>query len=255
MRKLEREPLSPEAQELLRQRTAQILSAGDMCETVVERGEAQKKEAERLWSSEKTKAFHDLKATLRRMALGGQYCMYCEGSEGSDVDHFRPKSKYPGRTYVWENHLWACSVCNSNYKRSEFPVDEHGDPLLINPVEEDPSEHLAFSPQDGKYVPLTPKGEESIRVFGLGRSWLETRRRDAWRTVQLHVIAYASACRRGNMEWALEMQRTLCRLPHVSLLIELLQMIKQPGLDHLVTPIDPDCLAALEECPEILSWP
>lgn len=255
MRKLEREPLGLEAQELLRRRTAQILSAGDGSKTVAEREEAQKSEAERLWSHEKAKAFGEVKTTLRRMALGGQYCMYCEGSEGSDVDHFRPKSKYPGRTYVWENHLWACSVCNSNYKRSEFPVDEHGDPLLINPVEEDPSAHLAFSPQDGKYVPLTRKGEKSIRVFGLGRSWLETRRRDAWLSVQLHIVEYARACRCDDLPWALEVQRTLCRLPHASLLVELLRMIELPGANNLVTRILPDCLAALEECPEILSWP
>ncbi|MFE7622378.1 hypothetical protein [Streptomyces sp. NPDC057509] len=55
-----------------------------------------------------------LLATLADMAPGHQRCMYCGDSQGTDIDHFEPKSLAPLRTFEWFNHLLACAYCNSN---------------------------------------------------------------------------------------------------------------------------------------------
>lgn len=84
---------------------------------------------------------------------------------------------------------------------------------------------------------------------------LEKGRKDAWISVQLHVVGYADACRRGDATFARDIQRTLCRYPHASILIELVRMARMPGSESLVIRIDPACRLALKEYPEILSWP
>lgn len=60
-------------------------------------------------------------AALTGMAPGHQRCMYCGDSQGTDIDHFEPKSQAPLRTFDWTNYLLACSYCNSNQKRDLFP--------------------------------------------------------------------------------------------------------------------------------------
>lgn len=40
-----------------------------------------------------------LLATLAEMAPGHQRCMYCGDSQGTDIDHFEPKSLAPLRTF------------------------------------------------------------------------------------------------------------------------------------------------------------
>jgi len=116
--------------------------------------------------------------------------MYCEHSAGSDIDHFWPKEKYPGRAYTWENYLWACGICNSHFKGSKFPRDENGVPLLINPAEEDPREHLLLTPTTGTYVARTKKGEATMPVLGFDRRpALDRSRHDAWLAVQAHIVS------------------------------------------------------------------
>jgi uncharacterized protein (TIGR02646 family) len=255
MRRLHRAPLSQPALDLLCQRTSQILVKGNEHDQIAARTTARKAEANRLWDQEKHGAFQEIQAKLQQMAPGNGFCMYCESGEGSDIDHFRPKKTSPGLAYTWENYLWACSVCNSNYKRSEFPVDTDGSPLLINPVEEEPSLHLAFSPETGEYYALTPKGEQSNQAFGLYRETLLKGRKNAWFSVQTHIVDYADACRRDDHGWALHMQRTVCQHPHASLLLELLQILAAPAPQALVTLIHPRCLQAIDDHPEIRSWP
>lgn len=251
MRKLTREPLSEEAQTLLCKRTACIAEVGSKPTTVAARVRARRAEAKRLWDQERTKAFEEIERKLRRASPGNEFCMYCESGEGSDIDHFWPKKRYPARAYTWENYLWACSVCNSNYKREAFPRDANGAPLLINPLEEDPREHLQLSPRTGKYVSQTEKGRWSIEVFGLNRGRLEKSRQDAWNSVQVHLIFYRSLCARHDTVAALEIQRTLCRHPHASVLLVLLATFDAPGGAAL---LHRECVAALEAHPEIRSW-
>ena len=114
-----------------------------------------------------------------------------------DVEHFRPKKAYkkngaksltyPGYywlAYNWNNLLFSCEICNRKYKRNEFPLDNeltrkpfHSHPnllsnedrLLINPIEDNPSDYITFKEE----IPIpkngSRKGATSIKVFGLER--------------------------------------------------------------------------------------
>lgn len=252
MRQVSREPLSEAALSLLCRRTCQIADAGKRHQTIGARCQARKQEADRLWDQEKTKAFDEIDTVLRRMAPGNELCMYCEHSTGSDIDHFWPKEKYPARAYTWENYLWSCSICNTHFKGTHFPRDEHGEPLLINPAEEDPRDHLELSPTTGKLLGKTPKGEKTRIVLGFHkRGYLDEARRDAFRGIQKLVIDYAAQCKRGDAEEALVCQRLICRHPLASALLTLLQLLDSPRGASL---IDQRCCTAIEVHPEIRTW-
>lgn len=53
-------------------------------------------------------------------------CAYCEAYTASvvygDVEHYRPKSIYWWLAYCYDNYLFACAICNQQYKRAHFPV-------------------------------------------------------------------------------------------------------------------------------------
>jgi len=73
--------------------------------------------------------------------------MYCDDSEGCDIDHFRPKSLpvYRGRVFDWDNLLWACTPCN-RAKLAGF-VDGAIDPFVTDPIK-----HLDLSPSTGNWT-------------------------------------------------------------------------------------------------------
>jgi uncharacterized protein (TIGR02646 family) len=91
----------------------------------------------------------DVKQALVDMFHGK--CAYCESkitvvTYGS-IDHFCPKGQYVTLTFAWENLLLACDVCNDRgHKGANFPLDQHGQPLLIDPTDgvTDPNSHLDF---------------------------------------------------------------------------------------------------------------
>lgn len=257
MRKLHRDTLTPESAALLVRRKEQIRAAGEAHTTESARRAARKAEAARLWEQEGTRAFSEVRHTLRAMAPPVERCMYCENSEGTDVEHFRPRSSYPESTYDWENLLWACATCNSNHKRTRFPCDTAGEPLLINPTAEDPREHVALLPRSGQLEPLTPKGKHSIDVFGLFRNALAVGRQDAWWAVQVHLREYASACARDDSICALNAQRVLCRHPFASVLSHLLAFLTGPRAEDLIQVglIDASCRRIAGAHPEIYDWP
>jgi uncharacterized protein (TIGR02646 family) len=53
-------------------------------------------------------------------------CAYCEAPTTivahGDVEHFRPKSIYWWLAYCYDNHLFACQICNQTHKGDHFPV-------------------------------------------------------------------------------------------------------------------------------------
>ena len=115
-----------------------------------------------LWSDPKVKKF------LHRSQHGK--CCYCERRRDerrdSDVEHFRPKAEVEGAqnhrgywwlAYSWENLLIACKKCNQDYKKSKFPLRDESErawgensdlgkeePILINPLEEDPEGFIEY---------------------------------------------------------------------------------------------------------------
>lgn len=153
MIRLERASLPPDTVAHLKSYTEQI-------ERTV--ASDRKARAAKLWAhtTVRRRVRDGLLATLAGMAPGHQRCMYCGDSQGTDIDHFEPKSLAPLRTFEWFNHLLACAYCNSNQKRSSFPRSEaDGSPLLLDPTLQDPLEHLRLVLPVCTYKGLTPQGD------------------------------------------------------------------------------------------------
>jgi hypothetical protein len=179
---------------------------------------------------------------LIRMAPGVQRCMYCGDSLGTDVDHFEPIHELPVGTFVWTNHLLACSYCNSNAKRDLFPRDPGGLPLLIDPTRDDPAEHLRLTLRTGTYRPLSPKGTESIRVFGLNRRDLTRGREVAFATRAAVLCRADDMLRAGQPDGAARYLRALAEEPHATVLHEMLRIAPLPGAAEV---LGEDVLAAV----------
>jgi len=135
--------------------------------------------ARSLWRAAKAPKEH-LQDLLGQMARGARRCMYCDDNMGTDVDHFEPLDIAPLRAFDWLNHLLACSHCNSNQKRDQYPCDELGECLLVDPSVDDPSDDLVLLLASGEYDHRTAKGAETIKVFGLNRIDLVQGRRAAF---------------------------------------------------------------------------
>ena len=162
-------------------------------------------------SKPRTRAFEDVRKSLNIMAGGRKRCMYCEDSLGTDIDHFRPKSLYPDRSFDWNNYLLACSHCNSNEKRAQFPVDGFGAPELIDPSVEDPFAHLAFIPETGLLSAVTPRGAATERIFGLNRrEELTTGRADTWSHLERIVAELGDVDDAPIVSQLVEQARRLC---------------------------------------------
>jgi hypothetical protein len=165
---LQRVALSSHGQGLLTRWTKRVEAAAGTVEA-----------ARELWGHAAAPKKH-VRAALETVAHGAVRCMYCDDSRATDIDHFQPLAKAPLRAFVWVNHLLACSHCNSNVKRDQYPVDADGVCLLVDPTAEDPAAHLVLLLTAGTYDPLSAKGEETVKVFGLNRPDLVKGRLDAF---------------------------------------------------------------------------
>jgi uncharacterized protein (TIGR02646 family) len=239
MKRLLRQPLSSSTLALLRSRSEAVAGSIDP-----------RAEVELLWGRQSNKAFREIREVLREMASGVERCMYCEDSKGIAIDHFWPKTQYPDRAFDWLNYLLACTTCNS-LKRQQFPLDEQNGPLLLNPTEEDPFDHLSFLPAEGDFSAKTPKGNWSIQVYCLNRRELMTARSDAWDRLQGLIVAYAHLLQQGHSEFAARIEQTVRRHPFAGVFAALARFANGPNPAALIRPL---CLAAIQQHPAILSW-
>jgi uncharacterized protein (TIGR02646 family) len=239
MRHIQRLPLSSRSLELLQRRTLAVRAAADP-----------KSEASRLWRLRKNLAFAEIRKTLDQMATGRRRCMYCEDSLGTDLEHFWPRATYPERAFVWENLLLACSHCNSNGKRSRFPLDASDRPLLLDPTRDEPLDHLLFS-ETGRYKHRSRKGKTSIQVFDLNRIPLAEGRRDAWIAIPELLIRYAQYKAAGRSQQAQDIEQALRRYPFSGVFAAFLRIAESRSARRFLTP---ECLAVLRSHPEIATW-
>jgi hypothetical protein len=240
MKRVQRLPLSPGTLAFLRKRSAAVAAAADA-----------RSEAGRLWSFQDNKAFQEIREVLRTMAPGIERCMYCEDSEGTAIEHFWPRAGYPERSFDWPNYLFACSGCNSNHKRDQFPLDATGQPLLVNPAEEDPLDHLSLSPSTGLYQSSSPKGDPSIQVFGLNREALTRGRTNAWSVLEQLLAIYADSREEADFQKAEKIETAVREYPFAGVLAALLRIAAGPDADLLVAG---ECLQAFQRCPEVWDW-
>lgn len=139
----------------------------------------------------------DVRAQL--MSDQGRKCAYCEcrvRTAYNDVEHYRPKVAYFWLGHAWQNLLYSCNECNRTYKKHYFPLRDEAtrnlchqdisreEPLIVNPVEEEPSLHIKFNRYEA--VPLTDKGVATIQLFQLNkRNELVADRKEAFERYHL----------------------------------------------------------------------
>ncbi|MCP4217026.1 MAG: hypothetical protein GY765_20430 [bacterium] len=242
MRKLKRLTLKKSTLTELKDRTAKV--AGKVTEP------EKRKEVNRLWNLKKNKSFDDIRKQLKTMVPDGR-CMYCEVNEGTDIEHFYPKSAFPLKAFLWENYLYACGNCNSNYKRTRFPLDAEGLPLLIDPTAEDPHEHIRLTPTCGTFMAKTRKGDNSIEVYGLNRETLKDGRKSTLAALQELIINYGKYRESGELERARKMRVYICTYPFVDVFLCLLEIAGSESASYFLYP---ECLETLGKYPEISEW-
>ena len=118
----------------------------------------------------------------------GGHCAYCTSHESEiggedcfEIDHFRPKSKFPELVNDYKNLYYSCHGCNRVGAKGEvWPSDEmlkkgyH----FFDPMIEDPYElHMRERPT-GLLVYKTRVGEYSIKMLRLNRDGLVQLRKD-----------------------------------------------------------------------------
>ena len=163
---------------------------------------------------------HRVVQTLYSMQHGK--CCYCEdyipdSGRGKEVEHFRPRAKFPHLTYDWNNLLLACTACNGA-KSDQFPMSPSGDPLLLDPSDPvvDPEDHVSFVVQDagaiGRGSPVSlettlglaiprggsPFGKETIRTIKLSRSHHVKKRRDTLRSLGWCYLELLDAIKKAS---------------------------------------------------------
>jgi uncharacterized protein (TIGR02646 family) len=78
-------------------------------------------------------------------------CGYCERECKGEVDHFRPKSRFPERVYEWKNWVLACHACN-NMKGGKWPVGGYVDPCAKSRNAR-PEAYFDFDTTTGEILP------------------------------------------------------------------------------------------------------
>lgn len=93
-------------------------------------------------------------------------CMYCESKithiDFGDIEHIKPKSKFPALEFDWDNLGYACTKCNRQYKNDNYSVLTP----FLNPYDDCPSDHLIAS---GSLL-FSKNGDErgELTIIGLG---------------------------------------------------------------------------------------
>lgn len=120
-------------------------------------------------------------------------CMYCESKVNhvyfGDIEHIKPKNKYPQLEFEWTNLGFVCARCN-NAKSDKY--DENTP--HINPYGEEPNNHVIAMGALLKHKQGSERGELTIIEIDLNRPELLEKRQ-----VKLQYIGKAiDACMRAS---------------------------------------------------------
>jgi uncharacterized protein (TIGR02646 family) len=177
-------------------------------------------------------------------------CAYCENVAAKDIEHFYPKSIYPGRMFFWDNFLRGCKNCN-NAKVDRFPLDAAGRRLLIDPCAEEPLDYFVWDPKTGATGlapdPLRqPRALATRELFALDQEPLREERRNKVGVI-LYLLARVSQEDPVTPETRNRLRDEL--QPHRPWLGIIRQLLTRPsGQDRLLVN------AALARLPEIRTW-
>jgi uncharacterized protein (TIGR02646 family) len=220
------------------------------------------------------KTFKVVRETLTKMCSGARRCGYCEDSVADEVEHIKPKDLYPEVVFVWENYLYACGPCNGP-KNNRFAVlnettgefievtRKHGDPVkppkkgnpaLINPREENPSDSMALDLLGTFYfLPTAKEGSKeytradyTIRVLRLNdRDYLQAARGEAYGSYRARLSEYIEKRDKGSSEK--ELNALINALKHMQHPTVWQEMMKQSNLI-------PELQKLFKQAPEAFNW-
>jgi uncharacterized protein (TIGR02646 family) len=122
-----------------------------------------------------TSNYRDHQPFLRRDFL--ERCAYCDrteeylgGIESFEVEHFKPKSKFPDLICDYKNLYYACRGCNGHKSETWPSEDQIGrGQRFADPCVEDPYVHHLREREDGTVEPLTSCGSYSNGHIRLDR--------------------------------------------------------------------------------------
>jgi hypothetical protein len=130
-------------------------------------------------------------------------CMYCESYIQNvyfgDVEHIKPKSKYPELEFEWTNLGFVCAKCNGN-KKDRF---DDSTPY-VNPYEENPDEFIIAVGALLKNKRGNERGELTITDIGLNRNNLIEKRQEKLELVSRFVDACMRTSNQRLKDLALE---------------------------------------------------
>ncbi len=139
------------------------------------------------WSSIKPSLKKEIVQKLKEM-YGGK-CAYCEDNIGTtsfaNIEHFKPKSKFPLLCYEYNNMNYACQVCNTN-KLEKF------NEKMINPSKDNPEKHIKFIAE--KAVAKDERGEYMINILKLNDNARTESRAILYTTIKTMIESIETYC-------------------------------------------------------------
>lgn len=212
----------------------------------------------KLSTKSKQEAFQAVRKTLALMCVGSIRCAYCEDSLADEIEHIKPKSFFPERTFDWQNYLFACGPCNGP-KGNRYGVTTAigieetvrkrnavilpppiGQSALIDPRQEDPlnfleldlggvtdtGEEIAgtfeFLPSENATEIEQARAEFSIDVLGLNREVMRVARENAFGGFRARLREYVAEKKRGaNQDRLDQLRDDLLSTPHLTVYAEM----------------------------------
>ena len=117
----------------------------------------------------------DIKQAVKEDSF--EKCIYCESKVPSiyfgDIEHLKPKKKYPELTFEWSNLGFVCAQCN-NRKRDKYDEELP----YINPYQENPVEFLIALGAFIYHKSNNRRGEITEKDLDLNRHELIERRKE-----------------------------------------------------------------------------
>lgn len=176
-----------------------------------------KKEAERRYkNARETKWFSPVVNALKTVSGVGERCMFCSGSESSQVEHFKPKAVFTAEAMKWENFLWVCGICNQA-KGDSFP--QEADAQIIDPFKENVWDFF-FLDEFGNLTPkwrtdlnsLDPRAQSTLEILALARDVLQQTRQQRINDLKGRIEDSLCLYRSGELtqEQLAERCRTWC---------------------------------------------
>jgi hypothetical protein len=132
---------------------------------------------------------------LRGLCGPGELCMYCSSNEPSQLEHFRPLTVFPDRTFEYNNYLWSCDICNRTHKGERFPPDTGPGEQILNPLDDDVWEFFFIEDQFGRLLRRVDPGSgaplgratSTCEIVGIDRENVQIKRSRRFRNLRRDV--------------------------------------------------------------------